>query len=78
MILPLKQKITPAAVTKLIFQAKGHAQQKCGCVAGQMLCSYFCHCRRERSTCQNCWTLLKQRIEDANDLDAYESNDDDK
>ncbi|KAG0713327.1 hypothetical protein GWK47_016453 [Chionoecetes opilio] len=80
-ILPPQTEIAPAAVMKLIqcgcSSETPCSTERCGCVAGQMSCSAFCRCRAEIRTCRNCWTLLKQRIEDANDSDEDESNDED-
>ncbi|KAG0714834.1 hypothetical protein GWK47_013366 [Chionoecetes opilio] len=79
--LPSQTEIAPAAVMKLIqcgcSSETPCSTERCGCVAGQMSCSAFCRCRAEIRTCRNRWTLLKQRIEDANDSDEDESNDGD-
>ncbi|KAG0709990.1 hypothetical protein GWK47_023734 [Chionoecetes opilio] len=79
--LPPQTQIAPAAVMKLIqcgcSSETPCSTERCGCVAGQMSCFSFCHCRAEIRTCRNRWTLLKQRIEDANDSDEDESNDED-
>ncbi|KAG0720008.1 hypothetical protein GWK47_007009 [Chionoecetes opilio] len=79
--LPPQTKIAPAAVMKLIqcgcSSETACSTERCGRVAGQMSCSAFCRCRAEIRTCRNRWTLLKQRIEDANDSDEDESNDED-
>ncbi|KAG0726917.1 hypothetical protein GWK47_004152 [Chionoecetes opilio] len=79
--LPPQTEIAPAAVMKLIqcgcSSETPCSTERCGCVAGQMSCSAFCRCRAEIRTFRNRWTLLKQRIEDANDSDEDESNDED-
>ncbi|KAG0724080.1 hypothetical protein GWK47_041399 [Chionoecetes opilio] len=79
--LPPQMEIAPAAVMKLIqcdcSSETPCSTERCECVAGQMSCSAFCRCRAEIRTCRNRWTLLKQRIEDANDSDEDESNDED-
>ncbi|KAG0710469.1 hypothetical protein GWK47_022723 [Chionoecetes opilio] len=79
--LPPQTEIAPAAVMKLIqcgcSSETPCSTERCGCVASQMSCSAFCRCRAEIRKCRNRWTLLKQRIEDANDSDEDESNDED-
>ncbi|KAG0712290.1 hypothetical protein GWK47_018788 [Chionoecetes opilio] len=75
--LPPQTEISPPAVMKLIqcgcSSETPCSTERCGYVAGQMSCSAFCRCRAEIRTCRNRWTLLKQRIEDANDSDEDES-----
>ncbi|KAK3890902.1 hypothetical protein Pcinc_005201 [Petrolisthes cinctipes] len=76
--LPPQTEIAPAAVMKLIqcrcSTETSCSTERCGCVASQISCSAFCHCQAEIRTCQNKWTLLRQRIEDANDSDENESD----
>ena len=79
--LPPQTNIAPAAVMKLIqcgcSSEMPCSTERCGCLGGQMSCSIFCRCGAEVGKCQNHWTLLKQRIEEANDSDEDENNDND-